>query len=233
MKNQIVDLVRRTSRARFVHVLVLTRVAIGALLLSGCVSATQYEQAVSAADVEKEGHRRAEVARVEIETKLKQLAAEHAALEKRLAAHEESMSAAEMSVTTTSKERDEQADLVTQLRAELERVGAHLQAYSADKDTLGEEKVALEIELSQTKEEILRLRADLLDAQPALAGADAPLVDESSEKKDAPEVDSEDRAKTDDAKSDDADAAPSEAAPTEAAPTEAASEDESADAASE
>ena len=228
MKNQIVDLVRRTSRARFVHVLVLTRVAIGALLLSGCVSATQYEQAVSAADVEKEGHRRAEVARTETETKLKQLAAEHAALEKRLAAHEQSMSAAELSVTTTSKERDEQAELVTQLRAELERVGAHLQAYSSDKDALGEEKVALEIELSQTKEEILRLRADLLDAQPALAGAGAPLVDESNEKKDAPEADSEAQAKTDDAKSDEAAAPEADASSEAAAPSDDTASDDTA-----
>lgn len=161
MNKQLSDFLTRASRARVVHALVLTRVLIGALLLSGCVSATAYEQATSAAEVEREGQRRALARLEQSDEKLRRLEAERAALEGQLAAREEQGATSELSVTRVSKERDEQAELVVQLRGELERLGEHLKVFSEQKGALSSEKLELEAELDRVRAEMTRLRAEI------------------------------------------------------------------------
>lgn len=158
MQSRAQVLLSRACRARTVHALVLTRVLIGALLLSGCVSATSYEQVTSAAEVEREAHRRTKLRLEVLESRVAELEAERAQLSQKLALEEESAASAAMNVETTKKERDLQSDLVNQLKSELERVGGHLKSYAEEKDSLAKQKSDLESELAEAMTEVERLR---------------------------------------------------------------------------
>lgn len=123
--------------------------------LNGCVSRLSYEEAASAAEVEREGHRRAELdlaaakARVaELETQLRERSVG-------LSEREEKLAEEKYERNVASKERDETASLVAQLRGELARANEHLEAYARN-------NARLEHELSVSRD----------------AGASSPLVQE-------------------------------------------------------
>ena len=151
MKTTAKALLKRATRARWFHAVVLTRVIVGALMLSGCVSATAYEQANSATDVEREGRHRALVRLENAEAELVRLSGDRDVLAQRLVEEEEAVSASRLDKTTTEKDRDQQTELVTQLRGELALVGEHLKIYADERETLNGEKQALEAELSRAK----------------------------------------------------------------------------------
>ncbi len=139
-----------------------------ALTLAGCVSPTAYEQATSAIEVEREGHRRA-VAQLEAqEQKLAQAAEE----KKRLLAHtaelkskvekeERELAQARLEVVTTEKAHEQEAQLVTHLRGELARVGAHLKSYAGDKDALSAQLEATRAELAIKEQRLAALEAEV------------------------------------------------------------------------
>jgi chromosome segregation ATPase len=154
MKATATDILKRTSRARWVHAVVLTRVIVGALLLGGCVSKTSLEQADSAIDVEREGRRRTALQLAAAEGEVERLKAEREALLEKLQNEEEETSSSLLDVTMTQKDRDHQAELVTQLRGELARVGEHLKSFAGDSLALTEQKQQLEAQ-------VVNLRAEL------------------------------------------------------------------------
>ena len=146
------------------------------LTLGGCVASTSFEQATSTAEVQLEAHRRTAEKLAATEARLEELASEKAALlatknqlEGDLVRSEGEISEAEMGVLTAAKERDEQSELVGQLRSELARAGAHIKDYEAEKsatqgkvDRLAKDKATLEEELAKLRAEKARLeeRAD-------------------------------------------------------------------------
>ncbi len=117
MKTTAKAMLKRATRARWVHAVVLTRVIVGALMLSGCVSATAYEQANSATDVEREGRRHALAQLEKAEAELVRLSSAREALEQRLIDEQEAMSASRLDKTTTEKERDQQVATVSRGRS--------------------------------------------------------------------------------------------------------------------
>jgi hypothetical protein len=106
-------------------------VPLGALLalsgLNSCVSRLNYEEATSAAEVEREGHRRAELDLSAAKARIAELEGE---LRARLDAREQRMAEEKFQNNVASKERDETVSLVTQLRGELARANEHIEAYA-------------------------------------------------------------------------------------------------------
>lgn len=209
--------------------LVVTRAVALSFALGGCVPATKYEQASSAAEVEREGHRRA-VARLNAqEEELMRVKADNAELANRKAALEDQLKKEESELAKTSldmegveKERQQQAELVTQLRGELARVGDHLKAFESDKEGLKGKLEAAEskIKLLESQLEYMKGQQETSEeAQERLRGALADLESmqqprgTDDEGVDKPVEPAEDAA--------------AEAEPTEAEPTEA--EEEPAD----
>ena len=128
--------------ARFVAV----RYLAAATSLTGCVPSTAYEQAVSTADVEREGHRRSAERLARAEGELAETRAERDRLirEKneivaRLAGEESRLAQASLDIENGQKQSEQQQELVTQLRGELARVGAHIKAYEGQKSDLQSE----------------------------------------------------------------------------------------------
>src|SRR6187431_1466723 len=106
---------------------------------SGCVSQSAFEEAQSAADVEREAHQRAEARLQEVEQVLSQLQNDLERRETALAEQERRLAEADLHLKLAHQERDETGQLVDQLRGELARVGDHLRAYSEQKDRLAAE----------------------------------------------------------------------------------------------
>jgi len=110
-----------------------------ALFGSGCVSQSVYEEAQSAAQVEREAHQRADARRVVVEQSLAELQGSIARRESALAEQERRLAEADLNLKLANQERDASGQLVDQLRGELARVGDHLRVYSEQKDRLAEE----------------------------------------------------------------------------------------------
>lgn len=124
----------------------LSRPALGAwpvvlvlLLGSGCVSQAAYEEAQSAAQVEREAHLRAETQLGQVRQALQQLKDDLDRRESALQEHERRLAEADLNLKLAHQERDENGQLVDQLRGELARVGDHLRVYSDEKARLAEE----------------------------------------------------------------------------------------------
>lgn len=109
------------------------------LLGSGCVSQSVYEEAQSAAQVEREAHQRAEARVAVAEQSLAELQGSIARRESALADQERRLAEADLNLKLANQERDASGQLVDQLRGELARVGDHLRMYSEQKDRLAEE----------------------------------------------------------------------------------------------
>src|SRR6187455_3240643 len=106
---------------------------------SGCVSQSAFEEAQSAAEVEREAHQRAEARLQEVEQALGQLQNDLQRRETALAEQERRLAEADLHLKLAHQERDESGQLVDQLRGELARVGDHLRVYSEQKDRLAAE----------------------------------------------------------------------------------------------
>ena len=118
---------------------------LAALLLgSGCVSQSAFEEAQSAAQVEREAHLRAEARMVEAERALAALQGDLTRREAALTEQERRLAEADLNLKLAHQERDQSGQLVDQLRGELARVGDHLRVYSEQKDRLTEELRAAE-----------------------------------------------------------------------------------------
>lgn len=136
------------------------------LLGSGCVSQAAYEEAKSAAQVEREAHLRAETQLREVRHALEQLKSDLDRRESALQEHERRLAEADLNLKLAHQERDENGQLVDQLRGELARVGDHLRVYSDEKTRLAEELRVAENrskELDQTAARIDELTAVVRD----------------------------------------------------------------------
>lgn len=136
--------------------------------LSGCVPATAYEQAASAADVEREGHRRAQERLVAAQQELDSLRSEQARLQhekaelsRRLKEEQSQLAQASLDVETGRKETEQQEELVTQLRGELARVGEHIKSYAGQKSDLEQQLEQTQLELVAREQRIATLESEV------------------------------------------------------------------------
>ncbi|MFZ5894434.1 MAG: hypothetical protein ACOY0T_25455 [Myxococcota bacterium] len=125
-------------------------VSLGALTgaiacLNACVSRLTYEEAASAAEVEREGHRRAEVELAAAKARIQDLEAELKSRSAGLEARDQKLAEEKYERNVASKERDETVSLVAQLRGELARANEHLESYA-------KKNARLEHELSVSRE---------------------------------------------------------------------------------
>lgn len=214
------------ANTRLPH-LVIVRTLMACFALGGCVPATSYEQANSAAEVEREGHRRAAEKLAVAEEELKHANAEKAALlaekkdlEARLHTEESALAQTSLDMESAKKSNEQQSELVTQLRGELARVGDHLKTYQDDKDALADQLAAAEAKVKLLEEQVVYLRSKAEtseDAQAKLRGALEELSDMQAAKGGTPD----DEAKTA--------AEPGEEAPEDAAPSDTATKDADTD----
>lgn len=173
----------------------IARTLTMALSVGGCVPATSYEQAKSAAEVEREGHRRAAERLRLSEEEMKRVSAENEALlaikadlEAQLSKEESELAQTSMDMESVKKDREQQADLVTQLRGELARIGDHLKVYQGDKATLEEKLKAAEAEVKRLSEQLEYLKAQQESSEETQNQLRGALADLASMKEDpAPE----------------------------------------------
>lgn len=123
----------------------LGALAAGGVSLNGCVSRLAYEEAASAAEVEREGHRRAELDLAASRARIAELESELKERRAGLDARDEKLAEEKFERNVATKERDETASLVAQLRGELARANEHLEAYARN-------NARLEHELSVSRE---------------------------------------------------------------------------------
>lgn len=150
---------------RTLHRWIVVRVLASSVMLGGCVQATAYEQATSAAAVHAEGRRRlgddleqknAQLAA--LRQKYEQLKAENARLEQELLDQKGAFDQAELDLVLAKQEKNEEASLVQQLRGDLARVGSHLDVYA-------DEKADLDAALKAARAENEKLTAQLATAE--------------------------------------------------------------------
>ncbi len=125
--------------------------------LSACVPATRYEEATSAAEVQAEGRRRAELELAAAKRKIVELESELKKGESGLEEQKQRLAEERYEHGVLAKERDETSALIEQLRSDLSRANDSLKSYAAD-------KARLEGELSKA-------RSDATPALGALAQA--------------------------------------------------------------
>jgi hypothetical protein len=105
-------------------------------VFSGCVPATQFEEAQSAAQVEMEGRRRSEYQLSRLKTENAELRAQVQKQGQVLDDREQALSQAQLDSSTLGKQREDAEGMVEQLRGELARVGGHLQTFHDDQQKL-------------------------------------------------------------------------------------------------
>jgi flagellar motor protein MotB len=99
---------------------------------SGCVPATRYEEASSAADVESEAHRRAGLALAAAQARVAELEAEIQRRDQGLDARDQKLAEEQFAHGVAAKELDETSSLLEQLRGDLLRANQNLEVYAAD-----------------------------------------------------------------------------------------------------
>lgn len=136
---------------RAFHILVFSRCVVALLFSTACVSTPQYEQVSSAAEVERESHRRTHVALEAAEKRL-------AILEGRLSTSEGSLSQeagarAELDLKQTKTEREllSARELVEELRHEIQRLRDNLDLSSDEVTRLKSERDKFEQELASSE----------------------------------------------------------------------------------
>lgn len=152
---------------RTLHRLIVVRAIVASAMLGGCVEATAYEQATSAAEVQAEARRRlsaeyagqkAELTRLRAEQQ--RLQAENQRLAALLAEREGTIDQAQLDLVLATQEKHQEATLVQQLRGDLARVGSDL-------DVFADEKAGLGAELTAARAENAKLAARLAEAEAA------------------------------------------------------------------
>ena len=126
-------------------------------VFSGCVPATRFEEAQSAAAVELGGRQRAEYQLSLLKAENQQLRAQSQQAALALDEREQALSQAELDSSTQGKQRQEAEGMVEQLRGELARVGGHLQTFHDDKQKL---ETSLDAEAARGRA-LARLSRDL------------------------------------------------------------------------
>jgi hypothetical protein len=121
-------------RARYARQLALL-LALGALA-GGCVPATQFEESQSAAQVEREGRRRAEQQAQELGDENARLRQQMQQEKREIEERDQALSQAALDTSAQGKQRQDAEGMVEQLRGELARAGSHLQAFNDDKQKL-------------------------------------------------------------------------------------------------
>ncbi len=119
--------------ARYVRQLMLLLV-VGTLV--GCVPATQFEESQSAAQVEREGRRRAEQQAQELNDENSQLRLQMQQEKRALEERDQALSQAALDTSAQGKQRQDAESMVEQLRGELARAGNHLRTFHDDKQKL-------------------------------------------------------------------------------------------------
>jgi len=159
------QLLRITQSPRTLHRWIVVRVLASSVMLGGCVQATAYEQATSAAAVHAEGRRRLgddlEQKNAQLATlrqNYEQLKAENARLEQELLNQKGAFDQAELDLVLAKQEKNEEASLVQQLRGDLARVGSHLDVYA-------DQKADLDAALKAARAENEKLTAQLASAE--------------------------------------------------------------------
>lgn len=170
---------------RALHRLVVVRAIAASSMLVGCVEATAYEQATSAAEVQAEARRRlserhdeqtAELERARAERD--RLRTENARLLAQLTERDGAVDQAKLDLVLAKQETTEGASLVQQLRGDLARVGSHMDVVAAEKAGLGSE-----LEVARQEKAKLEAELSLLKAAPKVEAAPSaepsePLADE-------------------------------------------------------
>lgn len=155
---------QRLCRAKTIHVLVLTRVLVSALLLSACVSVPAYEEARSTADVEKEAHRR---------TRLRLQALEETGAPSSEEEGEAKQAALQPESEKCEAEPSDSAELA-ELQAQLSQKEANLQSYAQQKQAWAGERKSYEAKLAQQQKELVRLQSALARAEAVQSGEGEP-----------------------------------------------------------
>lgn len=148
------------------------------LWATGCVSATAYEEASSAAEVEREGHRRASLELASLRAQLARadaereaLAGESGELKRRAEANESTLAARELELAQTTKSQEKQAQLLSELQGELARVGANLNEYEGEKQRLSAELQQAEAELKEKSSRLALLEATVVRLRSEVAAS--------------------------------------------------------------
>lgn len=178
---------------RAMHRLIVVRALVSSVMLGGCVEATAYEQATSAAEVQGEGRRRlaqdvrqkdAELGAMRKERA--QLKAENARLRAELAERQGAVDEAELELVLAEQEKSAETQLVQQLRGDLARVGSHLDAIVDEKEGHDAELETLRADNARLTDRLLDLQEQVEnDALPAPPGGD-PAPSGAAESKDEP-----------------------------------------------
>lgn len=113
--------------------------AATAAVLSACVPAMKYEEAVSASEVEAEGRRRAEVELATSKGRVKELEAELKARDQKLEVRDQKLAEAGLEHGILAKERDETSLVLDQLRSDLSRANDNMRLYAANNQRLERE----------------------------------------------------------------------------------------------
>jgi hypothetical protein len=132
--------------------------ALGAALGACVVPAARYEEAVSAAEVEQDGHRRTLALLYATEQKLSQVEAQLRDQEKRSADRDQLIAEAQLQSSVAATERDSASGLVEQLRGELARAGDHMSSFATQRNDL-----AGQLEAAQARVARLGAAAERLD----------------------------------------------------------------------
>jgi hypothetical protein len=159
---------------RTLHRLIVVRALVSSVMLGGCVEATAYEQAASAAEVQAEGRRRAgeDLQRKsaelrELRREYERLKAENVRLQDELSDRQGAVAQAELDLMLAKQERSDEASLVQQLRGDLARVGTHLDVFADEKAGLGAELAAARAENDRLSSQLAEAKAGPAPSQPA------------------------------------------------------------------
>lgn len=151
----------KVSRPTFFHVVVLTRVALGALLLSGC--ATTGASARGAAEEPTNGASREDLERSLDEARVRAEGLEVELAATRLALLERETRVDDLAVTTARLEGELELHrgVADELGRSLERLAARLRELGAERSRALEEREAFAHELSEANSELTRVGAQL------------------------------------------------------------------------
>jgi len=174
------------------HRLIVIRAIAASSMLGGCVEATAYEQATSAAEVQAEARRRlqeeyaghqAELVRLRVERE--RLHGENQRLERELAEREGTIDQTRLDLVVANQEKHQEASLVQQLRGDLARVGSSLDEFAEEKAGLGTELSRARAENAKLAARVAELEAvrsqEAADAADAAADAETPSEAPSAE----------------------------------------------------
>lgn len=165
---------RSFSRASLRGLLVF---GLSSSVLSGCVVwkddydvlAAKYRNEVAAHELAKADLAKRSAEIMALQNKVTSLEASLADSNQRLTQNAESMAQAEYQYGILEEERTEATQLVTQLRAEQERLASHLKAYASDRAELSAERERLTQELQDAELRVTALTVAQKRAQARLA----------------------------------------------------------------